>query len=152
MWRSLTEVLICGQTLDVFGYFLARINAFLTTIGVDPTKLRFRQHLPNEMAHYACDCWAAELLTSYGWIECVGCADRSVYDLTVHMRRTKEKLVVRESLPKPKILTEWQALPDKKELGKHFRATGKIIGETMRDMDQLSLAEHAKTLSKSGAI
>ena len=32
--------------------------------------------MANEMAHYACDCWDAEILTSYGWVECVGCADR----------------------------------------------------------------------------
>ena len=28
--------------------------------------------MKNEMAHYACDCWDAEIETSYGWIECVG--------------------------------------------------------------------------------
>lgn len=29
------------------------------SIGVQPDRLRFRQHLTNEMAHYACDwmCW-----------------------------------------------------------------------------------------------
>jgi glycyl-tRNA synthetase (class II) len=46
--------------------------------------LRFRQHLPNEMAHYAADCWDAEIECSYGWIECVGIADRSAYDLKAH--------------------------------------------------------------------
>jgi len=44
---------------------MARIQQFLVRIGVDPGKLRFRQHMGNEMAHYACDCWDAELLTSY---------------------------------------------------------------------------------------
>ena len=34
-------------------------------VGVDEKKLRFRQHLDNEMAHYACDCWDAECHTSY---------------------------------------------------------------------------------------
>ena len=28
-------------------------------------KLRFRQHMSNEMAHYATDCWDAECKTSY---------------------------------------------------------------------------------------
>jgi glycyl-tRNA synthetase len=50
-------------------------------VGVDPRRLRFRQHLENEMAHYAEDCWDAEVECSYGWIECVGLADRSAYDL-----------------------------------------------------------------------
>ena len=51
-----------------------------------PAKVRFRQHMNNEMAHYACDCWDAEMLTSYGWIECVGCADRSAFDLSQHSK------------------------------------------------------------------
>ena len=37
----------------------------MTKVGVDPNRLRFRQHLANEMAHYACDCWDAECKTSY---------------------------------------------------------------------------------------
>jgi glycyl-tRNA synthetase len=46
------------------------------------------QHMGNEMAHYACDCWDAELLTSYGWVECVGCADRSA----TFLKQIKAKL------------------------------------------------------------
>lgn len=41
------------------------------------------------MAHYASDCWDAEIHTSYGWIECVGHADRSCYDLTQHGTQTR---------------------------------------------------------------
>lgn len=47
------------------GYFLGRVYLFLLKVGADPKKIRFRQHMFNEMAHYACDCWDAELLTSY---------------------------------------------------------------------------------------
>jgi glycyl-tRNA synthetase len=47
------------------GYFIGRVHLFLCKIGVDPTRLRFRQHLANEMAHYACDCWDAEIKNSY---------------------------------------------------------------------------------------
>jgi len=48
---------------------MARIYLFMTKIGVDPNKFRFRQHMSNEMAHYACDCWDAECKTSYvSWI------------------------------------------------------------------------------------
>ena len=52
-------------------------------MGIDPKRLRFRQHLANEMAHYAEDCWDAEIECSYGWVECVGLADRSAFDLRV---------------------------------------------------------------------
>ena len=54
--------IIANETL---AYFMARIQMYMVKIGVDPKKLRFRQHMGNEMAHYACDCWDAECLTSY---------------------------------------------------------------------------------------
>lgn len=39
-----------------------RIYEFLKDAGVNVTDhLRFRQHLKDEMAHYATDCWDAEL-------------------------------------------------------------------------------------------
>lgn len=41
---------------ETLGYFLARIALFLKKIGVDETKIRFRQHTEYEMAHYASDC------------------------------------------------------------------------------------------------
>lgn len=61
--QAVDSGLVDNETL---GYFVVRIFAFLLKIGADPQKLRFRQHMANEMAHYAADCWDAELLTSYG--------------------------------------------------------------------------------------
>ena len=46
-------------------YFVGRIHSFMLKVGVDMEKMRFRQHMANEMAHYACDCWDCELKTSY---------------------------------------------------------------------------------------
>lgn len=83
---------------------MARIQQYLVRIGILPDRLRFRQHMNNEMAHYACDCWDAEILTSYGWIECVGCADRSAYDLTQHTKATGVKLVAEKKLDEPRIV------------------------------------------------
>lgn len=58
----------------------------LILLGIDKDRLRFRQHLLNEMAHiyYAADCWNDEIECSCGWIECVGISDRSAYDLHAH--------------------------------------------------------------------
>mgnify|MGYP004715781617 CR=1 FL=1 len=72
---------------ETLGYFIGRVYLFLTYLGIDRDRLRFRQHLANEMAHYAADCWDAEIECSYGWIECVGIADRSAYDLRAHTVR-----------------------------------------------------------------
>ena len=72
---------IANETL---AYFMARTQLFMLRIGMNSEKLRSRQHLSTEMAHYAADCWDLEILTAYGWVECVGHADRACYDLTVH--------------------------------------------------------------------
>ena len=68
-WRSdafcfHAQGIINNETL---GYFIARIYLFLTKIGIRPNRLRFRQHMCTEMAHYATDCWDAECHTSYVW-------------------------------------------------------------------------------------
>ncbi|KAI9209444.1 uncharacterized protein BJ171DRAFT_487007 [Polychytrium aggregatum] len=112
---------------ETLGYFVARIYLFLTRIGIKPDKLRFRQHMSNEMAHYACDCWDAEILNSFGWIECVGCADRSAYDLTAHSNRTGESLVVRERLPEPVTVTRWTLTVNKPKFGPAFKKNAKFV-------------------------
>lgn len=81
---SVLQGIVNNATL---GYFIGRVYLFLTYLGIDKDRLRFRQHLANEMAHYAADCWDAEIESSYGWIECVGIADRSAYDLRAHTVR-----------------------------------------------------------------
>ena len=82
---------VVGKIIDneTLGYFMARTQLFLVKIGIRYDRLRFRQHKSTEMAHYASDCWDAEIHTSYGWIECVGHADRSCYDLTQHSSHTR---------------------------------------------------------------
>lgn len=51
--------------------------------------LRGRVSAGAQMAHYAEDCWDAEVETSYGWVECAGLADRSAYDLRAHTTASK---------------------------------------------------------------
>ncbi len=56
---------------ETLAYFMVRTQLFLIAVGIDPKRLRFRQHLADEMAHYAQDCYDAEILGSYGWIEVI---------------------------------------------------------------------------------
>ena len=44
----------------------------------------------------------AQILMSQGWVECVGHADRSAFDLKVHSKVTKVELVAREIYPEPR--------------------------------------------------
>ncbi|KAJ4339551.1 Glycine--tRNA ligase 1, mitochondrial [Didymella glomerata] len=137
---------------ETLGYFLARIQQFLLKIGADPKKIRFRQHMANEMAHYAADCWDAELLTSYGWIECVGCADRSAYDLTVHMKKTGAPLVVREPRKEPLNVEEWVCDIEKKKFGPKFKKDGKTVENAIEALTQDLRKKLSLDLEKEGKI
>ncbi|KIM94920.1 hypothetical protein OIDMADRAFT_134864 [Oidiodendron maius Zn] len=145
---------VANGTVDneTLGYFLARIQLFLQKIGIDQSKLRFRQHMANEMAHYAADCWDAELLTSYGWVECVGCADRSAYDLTVHAKKTGAPLIVREKLEKPLAIEEWQIDLDKKKFGPYFKKDGKTVETAVEALPQDKREALAQALQADGKI
>ncbi|XP_053970973.1 glycine--tRNA ligase [Hylaeus volcanicus] len=128
--------LIANETL---GYFMGRIYLFLIKVGVDPKKLRFRQHMANEMAHYACDCWDAECLTSYGWIECVGCADRSAYDLTQHTKATGVKLVAEKKLPAPKNVDVCEIVLNKVLIGKTFKKCSKLVQDVLAALSETEI-------------
>jgi glycyl-tRNA synthetase len=127
---------IANETL---AYFVVRIAQFLLKIGVDPARLRFRQHMANEMAHYAADCWDAEIRNSYGWTECVGCADRAAYDLSVHSKRTGHSLVVREALREPIVTEKVVAETNKKTMGKKFGKDFAVIAKVLDDADEAAL-------------
>ena len=90
---------------ETLAYFITKTYQFLTMVGIKPEAIRFRQHRDNEMAHYANDCWDAEVETSYGWIEIAGHADRSAFDLTKHMEKTKVELMASRRLPEPITVT-----------------------------------------------
>ncbi|KAG0017745.1 Glycine--tRNA ligase 1, mitochondrial [Podila clonocystis] len=147
--EAVEKSIIDNQTL---GYFLVRIHMFLTKIGINPDRIRFRQHMANEMAHYACDCWDAEIHTSYGWKECVGCADRSAYDLTVHSNKTGEKLVVRERLPEPLVEEKLQLEINKKVFGPRFKKNAKAVEDHLAALDVTALEQYKQAHDSTGSF
>eukprot|EP00455_Lapot_gusevi_P004261 TRINITY_DN1176_c0_g1_i1.p1 TRINITY_DN1176_c0_g1~~TRINITY_DN1176_c0_g1_i1.p1 ORF type:complete len:683 (-),score=282.08 TRINITY_DN1176_c0_g1_i1:70-2118(-) len=135
--QAVAERVIDNETL---GYYLARTGLFLQKIGIKADRLRFRQHKATEMAHYAKDCWDAEIHSSYGWVECVGHADRSCYDLQMHARDSKQELTAHEIFPEP----QWV------EVVKHEFNRG-ALGRTFRK-DQTKIVEYIQELSKEDAL
>ena len=128
---AVAQKLIANETL---AYFMARIHLFLVKVGVDPARLRFRQHMSNEMAHYACDCWDAEIYTSYGWTECVGCADRSCYDLTQHTLATGVRLSAEKPLAEPRTVRVKECLPNKAVIGQKLKGQAKELTAALRNL------------------
>lgn len=132
---------------ETLGYFLARIHLFLVHIGIDARRLRFRQHMGNEMAHYATDCWDAEIENATGWTECVGCADRAAYDLSVHAAKTGHPLVVREALKEPVVSEREVAEFNKKMLGKTLGRDAGVVQQIVGEMAETALVRLKEALA-----
>ncbi|XP_059633420.1 glycine--tRNA ligase, mitochondrial 1-like [Cornus florida] len=135
---------------ETLAYFIGRVYLFLTRLGIDKEKLRFRQHLPNEMAHYAADCWDAEIECSYGWIECVGIADRSAYDLRAHTEKSGVSLVAQEKFSEPREVEKLIIATVKKELGLAFKGNQKMVVEALEAMDENEAMNMKATLESNG--
>lgn len=139
--EALKQNVIKNETM---AYFLCRTYLFLTEVGIRPEAIRFRQHRSNEMAHYANDCWDAEVETSYGWIEIAGHADRSAFDLTKHMQKTKVELMAARQLKNPITVTQTVVTLNKQVCGKEFKKDQTIITTYIEDLsakDKKNLAE-----------
>ena len=60
-----------------------RLNWYLRYAN-DKSRFRLRQHDPDELAHYADDCYDVEYAYPWGWGELEGIASRTDYDLKKH--------------------------------------------------------------------
>nr|XP_043628188.1 glycine--tRNA ligase, mitochondrial 1-like [Erigeron canadensis] len=147
--EAVSKGIVNNQTL---AYFIGRVYLFLTRLGIDEKRLRFRQHLPNEMAHYAADCWDAEIESSYGWIECVGIADRSAYDLRAHTDKSGVALVAQEKFAEPKEVEKLVITPAKKELGLAFKGNQKMVVEALEAMNENEAMEMKAALESKGEV
>jgi len=122
--EAVSKGIVNNETL---GYFLVRVHMFLLKVGIRPDCLRFRQHMANEMAHYASDCWDAEIKVSYGWIECVGNADRSCYDLSVHQKHSGKDLSAFIQFDKPREMDVIVCEPNKGKIGGSLKGEAKAV-------------------------
>eukprot|EP00595_Chromulina_sp_UTEXLB2642_P001429 CAMPEP_0196765264 /NCGR_PEP_ID=MMETSP1095-20130614/7914_1 /TAXON_ID=96789 ORGANISM="Chromulina nebulosa, Strain UTEXLB2642" /NCGR_SAMPLE_ID=MMETSP1095 /ASSEMBLY_ACC=CAM_ASM_000446 /LENGTH=602 /DNA_ID=CAMNT_0042123027 /DNA_START=295 /DNA_END=2103 /DNA_ORIENTATION=- len=145
--EAVASGLINNQTL---GYFMARTQIFLERIGINKLKMRFRQHLKTEMAHYAADCWDLEIKLVYGWIECVGHADRSCYDLQQHSSKTGIPLLASQRLNEPIYIDKVIVEPNKKLIGPLFKTNQKIVLQLLENLSDEALVQFKAEIETTG--
>ncbi len=132
---AINQGLIKDRTV---GYFLSRTWDFLIKVGIDPSKIRFRQHEGTEMAHYAEDCWDCEILGEHGWIECVGIANRTCHDLLSHEKYSNSNsLRAWREFNEPKIESKEVLAPNTSILGPIFRGKAGIVLEALEQLKEL---------------
>jgi glycyl-tRNA synthetase len=136
-----TLTIPCGKAVETglinnetLAYFMARTQLYMERIGMDPARMRFRQHLTTEMAHYAADCWDLEIQSSYGWVECVGHADRACYDLEVHSKATKTPMLATLKLDKPQEVELATLKINRKLLGQVFKQDQRVVSRILEGL------------------
>ncbi|NYZ75807.1 glycine--tRNA ligase [Candidatus Micrarchaeota archaeon] len=79
---------------EVMGYFMAREMQFYLRLGIPYDAMRFRHMLPEETPHYSGGNVDLEVKTSLGWVEVIGNAYRTDYDLKSHSQASGKDLSV----------------------------------------------------------
>lgn len=127
--QSVDQGLIKNQALATY---MAITLDYLLMVGLDPKRVRFRQHLGDEMAHYASDCWDAEFESSrFGWVECVGLADRSAFDLTAHEKGSGVPMRAMRKYDEPQEVTRRKVVVHQKVLGPVFKKSAKAVAAAL---------------------
>ena len=78
--------------LEWFGFYKNTCLDFLKTIGIKKENLRYRDHKKEELSFYSKATTDIEYNYPMGWGELWGIADRTDYDLSVHMEHSKVDL------------------------------------------------------------
>lgn len=81
-----------GEDERWFQYWREQRMDWLKALGITATKLRFHQHGPTELAHYAKDAYDIEYQFPFGWKEFEGIHNRTNYDLSKHQEFSGKKL------------------------------------------------------------
>lgn len=119
-------------------YYLGYAKQWYKEIGVDMDRFRFRQHLPDELAHYSTDCWDAESdigdSNEEDWLEISGFSYRGCYDLSKHDEYSEDDFTVFKEYDEPKIEEEAKVDPDMGYLGPEFGDKAGDIAEKLQEI------------------
>ena len=85
-------------------YWLAEYYTFFLDMGIEKENLRLREHLKDELAHYASACFDIEYRFPFGWKEIHGNADRGQFDLQQHMKFSKKSMEYFDEETKEKVV------------------------------------------------
>ncbi len=84
--------------LEWYEYWRGTRLQWFKDLGVNPEKLKLREHDSDELAHYSSACSDVEYRFPFGWSEIEGIACRGDFDLTAHSTASGKKLLWRDQV------------------------------------------------------
>ncbi|KXA89629.1 hypothetical protein AKJ57_05070 [candidate division MSBL1 archaeon SCGC-AAA259A05] len=80
---------------ELLAYHLALAKKFVLDLGIKEEKMRFREQVSGERAHYSEETWDLEVYSQkYDWVEVAGIAYRTDYDLSRHSEYSDSDMTV----------------------------------------------------------
>lgn len=79
-----------GTDIEWKNYWKEFCKQWLLNLGMTEENIRLRDHTPEELSHYSNGTTDIEYAFPFGWGELWGIADRTDYDLSSHMKVSKE--------------------------------------------------------------
>ena len=87
-----------------FDYWMNQRMEYYSKLGIRPDRLRFHEHGPNELAHYAKKAFDIEYLFPFGWNELEGIHNRTDYDLSRHSEFSGKDLTYLDDIKSERFL------------------------------------------------
>jgi len=81
-----------GSDKEWFDYWVEKRLNWYVKLGIKRENLRLRPHGPDELAHYARECYDIDYLFPMGWSELEGIANRGDFDLSQHANHSGKGL------------------------------------------------------------
>lgn len=93
-----------SMAMEAFDMWKEERMNWYTSLGIRKEKLRFREHEPDERAHYARTAWDIEYETPFGWKEAEGIHHRGDWDLSRHSQFSGQDLSYFDEATKTRFL------------------------------------------------
>lgn len=93
-----------GTDLEWFEYWKDFCIQWLHDLNIEPDKLRFRDHTPEELSHYSKATVDIEYEFPFGWGELWGIADRTDFDLKQHQNFSGKNMEYQDPITNEKYI------------------------------------------------
>ena len=87
-----------GTDQEWFQYWRKQRMQWFFDLGINPERLRIRDHAQDELSHYSAGTADIEYLFPFGWSELEGIACRTNFDLTEHSRHSGKEILWRDQV------------------------------------------------------
>ena len=145
--KALDEKMIDNKWL---AFFIGVSKNFVQNLGVSDDKIRFREQLLHEKAHYSKQTIDLQVyLEGQGWTEIAGHAYRTDWDLSRHIKFSGVDMRVFKKIDKPVSVKKIVVNPIKAAIGPDFQKEAGRIIEELLNMDPV---EVKNKLSQQGFI